>query len=122
MRKSHTDSVISLKNKKDISNIFESGKVKYIDGIGIRIINNEEECNRAVIIPLHGYGNAVQRKKIKRRIREIIRQCNICMDKGYDIAVIIKKTEQNTNFNQLKNKVMVLLSRFKILNEGIIKS
>ena len=44
------------------------------------------------------------------------------MDKGYDIAVIIKKTEQNTNFNQLKNKVMVLLSRFKILNEGIIKS
>lgn len=122
MRKSHTDSVISLKNKKDISNIFESGKVKYIDGIGIRIINNEEECNRAVIIPLHGYGNAVQRNKIKRRIREILRQCNICMDKGYDIAVIIKKTEQNTNFNQLKNKVMVLLSRFKILNEGIIKS
>ena len=122
MRKSHTDSVISLKNKKDISNIFESGKVKYIDGIGIRIINNEEEFNRAVIIPLHGYGNAVQRNKIKRRIREILRQCNICMDKGYDIAVIIKKTEQNTNFNQLKNKVMVLLSRFKILNEGIIKS
>ena len=122
MRKSHTDSVISLKNKKDISNIFESGKVKYIDGIDIRIINNEEECNRAVIIPLHGYGNAVQRNKIKRRIREILRQCNICMDKGYDIAVIIKKTEQNTNFNQLKNKVMVLLSRFKILNEGIIKS
>lgn len=122
MRKSHTDSVISLKNKKDISNIFESGKVKYIDGIGIRIINNEEECNRAVIIPLHGYGNAVQRNKIKRRIREILRQCNSCMDKGYDIAVIIKKTEQNTNFNQLKNKVMVLLSRFKILNEGIIKS
>ena len=122
MRKSHTDSVISLKNKKDISNIFESGKVKYIDGIGIRIINNEEECNRAVIIPLHGYGNAVQRNKIKRRIREILRKCNICMDKGYDIAVIIKKTEQNTNFNQLKNKVMVLLSRFKILNEGIIKS
>ena len=122
MRKSHTDSVISLKNKKDISNIFESGKVKYIDGIGIRIINNEEECNRAVIIPLHGYGNAVQRNKIKRRIREILRQCNICMDKGYDIAVIIKKTEQNTNFNQLKNKVMVLLSRFKILNEGIVKS
>ena len=122
MRKSHTDSVISLKNKKDISNIFESGKVKYIDGIGIRIINNEEECNRAVIIHLHGYGNAVQRNKIKRRIREILRQCNICMDKGYDIAVIIKKTEQNTNFNQLKNKVMVLLSRFKILNEGIIKS
>lgn len=122
MRKSHTDSVISLKNKKDISNIFESGKVKYIDGIGIRIINNEEECNRAVIIPLHGYGNAVQRNKIKRRIREILRQCNIYMDKGYDIAVIIKKTEQNTNFNQLKNKVMVLLSRFKILNEGIVKS
>ena len=122
MRKSHTDSVISLKNKKDISNIFESGKVKYIDGIGIRIINNEEEYNRVVIIPLHGYGNAVQRNKIKRRIREILRQCNICMDKGYDIAVIIKKTEQNTNFNQLKNKVMVLLSRFKILNEGIIKS
>ena len=122
MRKSHTDSVISLKNKKDISNIFESGKVKYIDGIGIRIINNEEECNRAVIIPLHGYGNAVQRNKIKRRIREILRQCNICMDKGYDIAVIIKKTEQNTNFNKLKNKVMVLLSRFKILKEGIIKS
>lgn len=122
MKKSHTDSIISLKNKKDISNIFESGKVKYIDGIGIRIINNEEECNRAVIIPLHGYGNAVQRNKIKRRIREILRQCNICMDKGYDIAVIIKKTEQNTNFNQLKNKVMVLLSRFKILNEGIVKS
>ena len=122
MRKSHTDSVISLKNKKDISNIFESGKVKYIDGIGIRIINNEEEYNRVVIIPLHGYGNAVQRNKIKRRIRETLRQCNICMDKGYDIAVIIKKTEQNTNFNQLKNKVMVLLSRFKILNEGIVKS
>ena len=122
MRNSHTDSVISLKNKKDISNIFESGKVKYIDGIGIRIINNEEEYNRVVIIPLHGYGNAVQRNKIKRRIREILRQCNIYMDKGYDIAVIMKTTEQNKNFNQLKNKVIVLLSRFKILNEGIIKS
>ena len=122
MRKNRTDSVISLKTKKDINNIFEKGKVKYTDGIGIRIVKNGENYNRFVIIPLHGYGNAVERNKVKRRIREILRNYSFCMDKGYDIAVIIKKTEQNTNFNQLKNKVMVLLNRFKILNEGIIKS
>lgn len=120
MRKSHTNTIISLKNKKDIENIFNLGKAKYIDGIGIRVVKNKEEYNRMVIIPLHGYGNAVERNKIKRRIREILRSYDSQMDKGYDIAVLIKKTELYTDYNHLKSKVEALLNRFKILAEGTI--
>lgn len=120
MRKSHINTIVSLKNKKDIEKIFKLGKAKYIDGVGIRVVENKEEYNRMVIIPLHGYGNAVERNKIKRRIREILRIYDSQMNKGYDIAVLIKKTEQYTTYNHLKLKIKALLNRFKILPEGII--
>ena len=63
------------------------------------------------------FGNAVNRNKIKRRLKEIIRQTNI-LD-GWDIVFIPKKNINTKNYKQIKTSVTNLLFRAGLLNTKV---
>ncbi len=63
-----------LNKKKDIENVFKNGRASYNKIIGVKTVNNELEQTRfAVIISKKVSKSAVNRNKIKRQIREIIK-------------------------------------------------
>lgn len=57
--------------------------------------------------------NAVERNKIKRRLREIIRKETLFLKNGYDYVFIVKKPSVNTSFVFFKQAVLKALHKTK---------
>ena len=59
------------------------------------------------------YGNAVQRNKIKRQVREIISKMDV-MPK-YDIFIVIKNKANELDFSKIKDMIYILVKKQNIL-------
>lgn len=126
-RKNHIDfstlknreinSFVSLKLKRDIDNVFKNARAKHLGGITLRVLKNDKDITRLLIIPMHGYGNAVTRNLLKRRVREIIRNCED-FKTGYDIVIAVNKTENHTDFATLKKKIENLFMQSGLIIRG----
>lgn len=67
-------------------------------------LNNLKQNNFKIIVSLKVSKKAVVRNKIKRRIREILRQANLKL--GYDIVVITNKEIINKSFREIKERIL----------------
>lgn len=59
------------------------------------------------------YGKAVSRNRVKRRVREVIRQAGIKED--YDIFIIIYPKVEELSFQVIQTRLNQLLRRHKII-------
>lgn len=64
------------------------------------------------------YGKAVQRNRIKRRLREIIRARINQVKQGYDIVFAVRKEAKEVRYRDLDDAVHTLLKRAKLYREG----
>lgn len=64
------------------------------------------------------YGKAVQRNRIKRRLREIIRSRINEVKQGYDIVFAVRKEAKEARYKDLDGAVHALLKRAKLYKEG----
>ncbi|MGE4571455.1 MAG: ribonuclease P protein component [Candidatus Izemoplasmatales bacterium] len=78
--------------------------------------NHDQEHFRYALSVPKKFGNAVQRNQMKRRIREIIKDCSI-IDK-VDVFIIAKLKSQELSFNDIKINIQNLLKKAKILKDG----
>ena len=69
----------------------------------------------AVSVPKK-YGNAVERNKMKRRIREIISDSNIF--DHYDIFIVVKKDAKMLSFTEIKNSIQWLMEKQNLLRRN----
>ena len=80
------------------------------------IYKNENHDNThfrfAVSVPKK-FGNAVQRNKVKRQVREIISKQDFI--DYYDIFIVIKKEASSLNFNEIKTLLEGLIKKQNIL-------
>lgn len=112
-KRSHIN-ITSLKLKKDIARVFRFGKSKSQDEVTIKTLENKQACIRILIVPVHGFGNAVKRNLLKRRVREIFRELEPFLFNGFDIVIIVRKKQQVSDYSSLKNKIDNLLGLHKI--------
>ena len=68
----------------------------------------------AVSVPKK-FGNAVQRNKMKRRIREIISEMNIV--DHFDIFIVVKKDANLLSFAEIKSSIKWLMEKQKLIKE-----
>ena len=59
------------------------------------------------------YGNAVERNKIKRQVREIISKFDII--DIFDVFVVIRVSSKNISFAEIKSSITSLIEKLKIL-------
>lgn len=94
--------------KRDFDNVFKKGKTKAGKLVFLKILKNNSKINRfGIIVSTKISKKAVYRNKIKRRIREIIRQINI--KSGFDIAITAKVEIVDKNYQEIKNDIESLL-------------
>lgn len=91
-------------NKKEFGIVFKKGKTKAGKLVFLKILKNNLNNNRfGIIVGKKISKKAVVRNKIKRRLREIIRQANVKL--GFDIVIITKPEIINKNYQEIKNEL-----------------
>lgn len=83
---------------------------------------NDTGFNRILIVTVRGYGNAVDRNRGKRIVREIFRHLRPHLHVGYDCAVILYpqgRVERNYRFHERAAQVIFLFSRAGLTNESV---
>lgn len=77
--------------------------------------HDQEHFKFAISVPKK-YGNAVQRNKMKIRVREIIKDESILPN--VDFFVVAKVKSQNLNFDEIKLNIKKLLKKANLLKDG----
>jgi len=109
--------VESLKKNKEFKKVYENGKSYATRNLVIYCLNYEKgKKNRYGLSVSTKIGNAVVRNKLKRRLREIIREFEKEKEfKGYDVIFIARKPVVQINYQHLKRDVKKLYKKMNII-------
>ncbi|ONN26542.1 ribonuclease P [Thermosipho affectus] len=104
-----------LKLRKDFKNIFENGKSIQNSYLVILYVNNGLDYSRYGFSIKKKFGKAVKRNRLKRWLREIIRNNKGIIPKGFDYLIIarkhLSKDFDNILFTELKDELLKLFVR-----------
>jgi len=97
----------SLKNliltrKKDFERIYAQGRRFFTSDYVICYLQNDSETDRFGFTVSKKIGNAVRRNKVKRRLREVVRNSLVSgSGQSFDIILIARKGIENTPYKEL---------------------
>lgn len=121
MKRSLTKAEI-LRNKRNIDELFASGRRVSCRGAKLVYRKNDAGLNRILVVAVRGYGNAVDRNRGKRIVRELFRHLKPYLHVGYDCAVILYPRDRevrNYRFQARAAQVISLFSRAGLTNESV---
>lgn len=106
-----------LRKRRDFNYTYRKGKSLANSSLVLVYKKNRLEVTRFGFSISKKYGNAVQRNKIKRRLKEI---CRLRLDKiktGYDLIFIARIGARDASFTKLESKVENLIKRAGLFKE-----
>jgi ribonuclease P protein component len=109
----------TLTGKTQFELVYEKGKSWADREIVIRVLPNGLDGTRFGLSVSRKVGKAVVRNRIKRRLREILRQMDL--PPGWDIIVVARNPAASAHYTNLGRSVGNLLARAGLLageNEG----
>jgi len=105
-----------LKKKKDFEKVFQAGKGFKQDFLFLKVLKNNLDKTRFGFIVSKKISNkAVIRNKIKRQLREIIRNRLQRIKKGMDIVLVTLPGIENQEFQEIETSVDILFKKANIL-------
>lgn len=106
-----------LTKDRDIERVFKRGRSIYAGALALRLARNELALSRlAVVVSLKVSKKAVERNRLKRRLREITRREIVPhLKTGFDIVIITKKPLLELPFEELKKLTIGLFKKARLL-------
>jgi len=99
----------TLKKNNEFRYVFSAGNRKSGRYVILYMLPGKQERNRVGIIVKKNIGNAVQRNKIKRRLREVWwNRCNQLIS-GYDIVILARKKILQARFKEIETELKKLI-------------
>ena len=105
---------LRLRGDKKFDEIHQTGRSLADQFLVIRTLPNCRGNTRFGILISKRIGNSVTRNKLRRRLREILRQNKLCV--GWDIVLIARKGIEKIDFTECKKSVNNLLQRSDLLS------
>lgn len=102
---------IRLKKYQKIQNLFQNGNRKIIYPLFFQYIPSEE--TKIIITISKNFGNAVQRFRVKRQIKEVVRLStwrDLKISCAIGIIIGEKIKQQGISFNNIKNAISKFIS------------
>jgi ribonuclease P protein component len=109
-------SIASLRGIRQFGHVSSDGKRCGRDFIQLRFIENSMKLSRVgIVIPAKAVKNAVDRNRVRRLIRESVRQTAAIRD-GFDIVFMVRSLPKVDNMHFVKEKITELLELSHLLN------
>ena len=105
-----------LRKTQDFNRVHQNGTAYRTRGFTLKVAAGLNEWNRWGIITSRKIGHAVTRNRVRRMIREILRQSSL--KQGYDLVVVTHPSIAEMNYHLLKERLTGLLSRAGLLKTG----
>ena len=103
-----------IRKKNDFEEIFKQGRGVKKNSLYFKIKENDLKISRfGFIVGKNFSKKAVQRNRIKRRLREVVKNFLPQIKKGFDVVVVVLPGEEN-DFEKLKNTVEKVLKELKL--------
>ncbi|HTW96376.1 MAG TPA: ribonuclease P protein component [Candidatus Methylomirabilis sp.] len=104
-----------LTRKKDFDAVWQKGRSSYDKIIGTKALANGLKVNRfGILVGLKFSKKAVERNKIKRRLREIIRAQAENFKTGFDVVITVLPLARGAEFAELRKSLIYNLKRLGI--------
>jgi ribonuclease P protein component len=105
-----------LTRKKDFDAVWQKGRSSFDKIFGVKVLSSGLQANRfGIMAGLKFSKKAVERNKIKRRIREIIGAEENNLKKGFDIAITVLPAARGLDFAELRESMIYNLKRLRLL-------
>jgi ribonuclease P protein component len=105
--------------ERDYKKVLKNGKKIVTDFVNIFVLNRKDnnEIRRLGLITSKKVGNATERNRAKRRLREIFRTNKHKLTPGLDIIFILKPEIKLTGYGKIKETVLDCLKSAKFYND-----
>lgn len=103
----------TLKKNRSFKKVYSQGNSSATQFLVLYWLKNNKNKNRFGFSIGKKIGNAVQRNKLKRRLKEILRaeEKKENIKQGFDLIIIARKDSPSLSFKRLKEEVITLLIR-----------
>ena len=115
----------TIKSKNEISLLFDSGKRISTTSV-IALVSDkrsssaktrDEQGGRVAVVAGKRLGNAPQRNRAKRRIREAVRVAQASWP-GFDVVLIAKEATNRVDFSKIVNDMNLITTGIKKMDDG----
>lgn len=105
-----------LRLDKEFNQVFKKGRSGYVEILGIKAFLTKAEDSRfGILVSNKVSKKAVERNKIKRQIREILRLKLAKIKPGYDIVIITLPAILSKDYKEIEAAIDIALNRLRIL-------
>jgi ribonuclease P protein component len=108
--------VNQLRLDKEFGQVFKKGRSGYVEMLGIKaFFTKAEESRFGILVSNKVSKKAVERNKIKRQIREILRLKLAKIKPGYDIVIITLPAILGKNYKEIEAAINIILNKVRVL-------
>lgn len=101
-----------LAKEKDFKKIFKLGKSFYAKIFLVKILANDLEVNRyGIVISTKVSKKSVERNKLKRQFRAVIREFDKKLAVGFDLVIIVSPVALGQEYEFIKSELRKVLFR-----------
>lgn len=107
-----------MKKNYEFRNVLKNGKKVSGEFLNVFILKNQLNYNFLGLAISTKIGNAVQRNKIKRYLRENYKNLEENIYKGYNLVFLVKKDfgEKELNYQNIKTDMKNIFSKAKLID------
>jgi ribonuclease P protein component len=104
-----------IRRRKDFLAIYYKGSKSTLGGLAMHALATGHTHTRFGLSVGRKFGRAVERNRIKRRLREIFRLCKHELKPGHDVVITVRREAAGRSYEQLRESVTALLTTLDLL-------
>lgn len=109
--------IVTLNRNRDFNRMYSRGKSYVTSSLVVYVLRNRQKEVRIGITTSKKIGNAVQRNRARRLIRESCRKIISDLKPGYDIVMVARKRTVQVKCDVVLNAMTKMLSEANILKK-----
>jgi len=105
---------VALTKNYEFRRLYNKGKSSASKFVAIYCMKNYSPMNKLGITVSTKIGGAVERNRIRRRLKEIYRINEHILRKGFSIVIVARQRSKSANWDELQASVLYLFSKLNL--------